>query len=578
MRLLHQASPLSCLVASLVPLLRLLALDDHIYTSPLQPLEEKRSRATWDAKVPSTRTAMEPPIDDGPINRRSLTSTYREYKKDTEYIAGWLAWTSQRCGYTVSLKQKEEQKTPRLKGKARKAAKAKTTIPKLNSEPLYTIKVSEFVAMARSIASFEPKIEVPSALQTVFDRVILARTKVANWFDKAHSDHGSNKRHSYFITILEEASVLLRPLVPRKETVSEHINVHNRFAGLKVEETDPLDELIPEVKESQLPQVNPVMIEQDEQGLEEDFFFAIKSFLDDIFEVRKYVTKEWLSYTATGEGLTRTALLSNTAVDLVRCAEHQFEQMLVRPKKYPAIDFPVWTLPALLFYNAHDGFNTDADAVHIFIKPSLRTVPVEHACEQEVFCMWRVYAALKMYTHLMKNQLRNSLTAITPAAFGIPRERLPEETWDALFWIQIFRASNHVSQTGFALDEATRGIKHMVEQNEVPIWVTFAVQVHLDLIKIFGDDDTLAAPFREYQETVRKRSSQFEPNDRNVRTFVQGAGTTKVEPIYQNMINILRHHRNIALEDRWGQQILKAKLQDHEVLGKTYRDRDFGEF
>jgi hypothetical protein len=41
--------------------------------------------------------------------------------------------------------------------------------------------------MAQSITSFEPKVEVPSALQRVFDRVILARTKVAKRFDELSS-------------------------------------------------------------------------------------------------------------------------------------------------------------------------------------------------------------------------------------------------------------------------------------------------------------------------------------------------------------------------------------------------------
>jgi hypothetical protein len=106
--------------------------------------------------------------------------------------------------------------------------------------------------------------EVPSALQSVFDRVILASTKVASWFETSHSDGGSNKRHSYFVGILEEAAKLLRQLIPKQETVSEHVKVHNSFAGLTVEETDSLDDLIFEVQENKLPQVDSVTIEQDE--------------------------------------------------------------------------------------------------------------------------------------------------------------------------------------------------------------------------------------------------------------------------------------------------------------------------
>jgi hypothetical protein len=148
--------------------------------------------------------------------------------------------------------------------------------------------------MAKSIASFKPTIEVPAALQRVFDRVIPARTRVFKWFDEGHgSDIGSNKRHSYFIDVLERASKLLRPLIPESDTVSKTFKTQNGSAGLTVEETDPLDDLIVEVKEKELPKVDPVSIEKEEEGLEDDFLFAIESLLGDIYNVRQYITSEW---------------------------------------------------------------------------------------------------------------------------------------------------------------------------------------------------------------------------------------------------------------------------------------------
>jgi len=275
--------------------------------------------------------------NDEPLTRKSLSSTYHEYKKDTEYLAGWLSWTSQQCGYTLIL----EPKTPRLKCRARKAAKLSTPKTQLVEQPQYTIKVTQFVEMAHAIVDFEPKIEVPAALQSVFDRDILSRTNVSRWFQSGHKDHGSDMRHAYSIGILDKARNLLRPLMPRQATVSEEVKVQNRFAGLTVEETDLLDDLVVEVKEDKLPRMTPVSVEQDEEGIEENFFFAIASFLEDVNDVRKYIAGQWQHYKTTGEGLTRVALLSNTASDLVRSAEKQFEFDIVRPQKYPAARFPV---------------------------------------------------------------------------------------------------------------------------------------------------------------------------------------------------------------------------------------------
>ncbi|KAI4640813.1 hypothetical protein J4E93_008406 [Alternaria ventricosa] len=276
---------------------------------------------------------MGQPAGDDVLNRKSLSLMYRNYKKETEYIAGWLAWTSQQCGYLRTAMEAETQ-APRKRGKAGKARKPAKQQSKNDTKVQYAINVSEFKGMAEHIASFNPKIEVPAALQKVFERVISARNEMADWFRKEHSsDQGSNMRHSYFINVLENAAAILKPLTPEAPVVAENIKLQNRFAGLAVEETDPLNELIVEVQEKQLPDIHPLPLEQDEEGLEDDFFFAIATFLDDISKVRKYITGQWHEYRRTGEGLTRTSVLSNTAVDLVRSAEHQFDQMLSRPKR-----------------------------------------------------------------------------------------------------------------------------------------------------------------------------------------------------------------------------------------------------
>ncbi|CAA9958059.1 hypothetical protein PTMSG1_01633 [Pyrenophora teres f. maculata] len=143
----------------------------------------------------------------------------------------------------------------------------------------------------------------------VFDRVILVRTKIAKRFVEKHlSDHGSNKRHSHFIGILQEASKLLEPLITQPSLVSDHIKIQNRFARLMVEEMDSLNELISEVKGKQPPKVDPNLIEQD-HDLANKFFLAIE--ISTKFE----------------------------AIDLVRSAEYQLDQILKRPKRFPASEY-----------------------------------------------------------------------------------------------------------------------------------------------------------------------------------------------------------------------------------------------
>jgi hypothetical protein len=52
-------------------------------------------------------------MEDDVLNWKLLASTHRDYKKDTEYIAGLLAWTSESCGYTRGAEEPEpQQKAP----------------------------------------------------------------------------------------------------------------------------------------------------------------------------------------------------------------------------------------------------------------------------------------------------------------------------------------------------------------------------------------------------------------------------------------------------------------------------------
>ncbi|KAG9387832.1 Dimer-Tnp-hAT domain containing protein [Pyrenophora tritici-repentis] len=170
----------------------------------------------------------------------SFTFTYREYKKDTEYIAGCLAWTARQCGYERPVAEPPKQKAPQGEGTGIEQKTQPTQDSSTDAQ--HPMNVSEFLGMAKSIASFEPKLDVPPALQRVFDRVVLARTRVAK--------------------------------------------VQNRFTGFTVEETVPLDELIVEVKDRQLPKVKLIPIEDDEDDLEDEFFFAVAAFLQDVHQIR----------------------------------------------------------------------------------------------------------------------------------------------------------------------------------------------------------------------------------------------------------------------------------------------------
>jgi hypothetical protein len=115
----------------------------------------------------------------------------------------------------------------------------------------------------------------------------------------------------------------------------------------------------------------------------------------------------------------------------------------------------------------------------------------------------------------------------------------------------------------------------MLIYEEVPIWVTLAIQMLFDVKDVFESENTLAKPFKEYRNAVRKCSAEFEQIDPIEPQFLEHQKTTKVGPLYQNARKILKDHHDIAVGDRWGRLLKMNDLHRHEVLGKTVNNRDW---
>jgi hypothetical protein len=62
--------------------------------------------------------------------------------------------------------------------------------------------------------------------------------------------------------------------------------------------------------------------------------------------IRNYIVKRWIGKV---DLMTKT-FVANTAIDIVRQKKFEFDENLSRPPQYPADEFPVRCLPALLLY------------------------------------------------------------------------------------------------------------------------------------------------------------------------------------------------------------------------------------
>lgn len=120
-----------------------------------------------------------------------LIDTYRRYKQDTDDIATWLATTAKRFGFSADLltnnAQDKDQKSQRLKGKARKKAKeaaessaTNTSRASSNSVPKYTIGIKDFVTLAEYLAH-KADLKIPAPFWATIERAIHLR--------KEHGDY-----------------------------------------------------------------------------------------------------------------------------------------------------------------------------------------------------------------------------------------------------------------------------------------------------------------------------------------------------------------------------------------------------
>ncbi|KAF2441426.1 hypothetical protein P171DRAFT_434127 [Karstenula rhodostoma CBS 690.94] len=455
-----------------------------------------------------------------------LASTYRQYKKDTEYIAGWLVETAKIVGFRLN---KVEPSVPveslRLKGKARKEAKeaARARLGAQNSGSEHHIRASDFVPIAEAIAAQPKKVKVPSALLTLFGRAIKARKQAQAWYKSAKLE---DEGHSHFIQILARVQGILRPLVPSakapskaKAASSKSEGIENRFSKLTVEEAA---DTASNGEADLVAKLTPVVlaeIEQSEDELEEEFFFAIHLFLKGIHEIQDVVQEAWFKRQDFDMDPMNAALLANTAIDLVRRAEGEFDLLLKRPTKYPANKFPVWSLPALLYYHYHP-FPDDVN-IRDVVLPTNVNIKVEEKSYDKLhanWCFWPVYTGLRFCVNSVKKSKFVLANEEELASIGSKTVKDIKRTYDLA---KEFRIYTSAYNRFWAQDEVTRGMKLMFTKSEIPIWVTFGMQILLDIQDIMdysmGEGKGFNLPYNHARTILDnvmvnwKESGEWEP-------------------------------------------------------------------
>ncbi|CAJ2501692.1 Uu.00g045450.m01.CDS01 [Anthostomella pinea] len=394
-------------------------------------------------------------------------ATYRQYKEDTESIAGWLALNSLKCGYIVAEPASSASASPtpstRLKGKARKQARetSKASHSQVNDHwPKYAISVSDFSRMAKAIADFKPK--------------------------EARTSHVKRQTHA----------------ASRSEEPDPLIKLVNRFSGLQVEhssdqgpEIEPSSPVEQDENDYKLTDLVPVTLIKSEEDIEEDFFFPIFTFLQEVDDVRSMVRQGWSGYREGRTELIFCSLITNTAIQLVRRAEHELGLPIERPKKYPSSAYPAWNFPGIFIYENHQSsmIQNNVD-LRSFLEPSPGVASL--GCSHSELCLWETFTALKHSLWEAKPEAVNICCWEKRKTFRRIKSMLP-----------CLQSISQGMAQSFASDGITSGIGAMFKTRSIPVWTAFGMEMLLDI-----QDELQTVPqkaLKEVQRHTRTKISEF---------------------------------------------------------------------
>ncbi|EKG09071.1 hypothetical protein MPH_13947 [Macrophomina phaseolina MS6] len=269
------------------------------------------------------------------------SSSYKRYKEDTNIIASWLKTTAETCGYcadsslsssivatpeqkNVKKGKKKRNKRSHKEAKAAQAeAKAKSNTPRSPN----IIERKDFIPLAEFVSSSSQwQRMVPPAVAIALDRNIILRKAVGE-FVKSQvqsrvSVEGSDRRHTYFIDVLEQVKEILQPRLPKLCSN----NASTSVAAL----TDSLTGLVlEEPRSDSISTTSDLDVSCEVEKIEdfEEFFLAFHLLLHDFSKLRKAVSSMWAGYRGGKYGLTAVSVTTDTAIAFARSLEQDISQV-----------------------------------------------------------------------------------------------------------------------------------------------------------------------------------------------------------------------------------------------------------
>ena len=463
-----------------------------------------------------------------------LAGSYIRYKEDTNVFTTWLSQAAVACGYKPAQREQYKQWpaeqqtptiTPRLKGKARKEAKAAAAESKKLSDDFeaprttvkYNITTQELLNQAEAVANCKKAaVKVPDSVVRIVQRAIGARKRCASWFQKTGilSEEGSTNTHLHFVATLERALSTLRPDLQLSEmaspvkgssptTTASIEELKNRFSVLGLEETgDDFDPAAAEAatniivaKKSPAKDCVVEIYELEDQS-DIEHAFIIFCFFEDLHRLQEFLQETWKEYKTSNCDLTVASVTTNLAFNLVRRAEDELIANL-DPKRYSKPD-SYRALSKTIFYE--DSFARGENPEEkLASNESLRLTPFDD------FIYLPTARTLLNFRRMMKLEIDypqpmppfrfNYISR--PELLELPETKKAEREHLLLSQLLMDSSLNDVIKPGLEKqrdresppeDEFSDGLLKLRKDGEVSAWIVFASRVVLDINDILGED------------------------------------------------------------------------------------------
>ncbi|RMD42306.1 hypothetical protein DV735_g2834, partial [Chaetothyriales sp. CBS 134920] len=409
-----------------------------------------------------------------------LKDSYKQYKDDTDRFATWLVSMAEKCGYNL-----DTLPTSGLDANSNSHA----------PEPkLYQVSVRELYKLAEVVSN--SSVKAPPSILAVAKRAVSLRKTITSYFIGKGSS-ASNRRHAYFIEVLEDICKSLisedtGALVLAKKDDKGADSVENAddpawlnlFASLTVEAVEDITETVSDGREL----VKVVAVEDDEAADPGDddarffshAFFRVFCLFHDLENWRTFLSQTWIEYGDRKIDLMTASIITDSALQLAQ--ELIQETVADMPRGFPKDSMG---LQKLVYVSSclRSGKGMSPD-IHLGLTFSLEMADVAE---------WTYMGVGTLLESMVDIIHDDSIPLYKPGYFGVYNPKadrrkmsVPEKfNEDKVILLEILPEFCIIDRFKVQLpvqDEITRGFVNFTKSKKTTLWLCFAIQVLLDAI------------------------------------------------------------------------------------------------